>query len=83
MSTRVTDWRELAIREGDGLAIGLYWSKSSGRLKVDVIDDHLEEAFEFDVDPGHALSAFHHPFAYAPNTPSVAPWGSLDLQPQN
>lgn len=73
MSTRlgvdtetVTDWTELASRENDSLAIGLYWSKSSGRVKVGVIDDLLEQAFAFDVDPADALSAFRHPFAYAP-----------------
>ena len=63
----VTDWKELASRENDGLAIGLYWSKSSGRVTVDVIDDHLEQSFQFDVDPGDALGAFYHPFAYAPD----------------
>jgi hypothetical protein len=82
----VTDWTELASRENEGLAIGLYWSKTSGRLKVDVIDDHLDQTFEFDVDPGNALSAFYHPFAYAPDDSLCfgdTACDSPDLQPQN
>lgn len=82
----VTDWTELASRENDGLAIGLYWSKTSGRVKVDVIDDHLEHSFEFDVNPGDALSAFYHPFAYAPDDSDCfgdTAHDSLDLQTQN
>jgi len=81
----VTDWTELASRENDGLAIGLFWSKTSGRVKVDVID-HLEQSFDFDVDPGDALSAFYHPFAYAPDDSrgcADPARDSLDLQPHN
>lgn len=81
-----TDWRELASRENDGLAIRLYWSKTSGRLKVDVIGDHLEQSFDFDVEPGDALSAFYHPFAYAPEASFCCGDNandSLDLQPHN
>jgi len=81
----VTDWTELASRENDGLAIGLFWSKTSGRVKVDVID-HLEQSFEFDVNPGDALSAFYHPFAYAPDDNACfgdTAHDSLDLQTQN
>ena len=82
----VTDWAELASRENDGLAIGLYWSKTSGRVKVDVIDDHLEQSFEFEVSPGDAFSAFYHPFAYAPDDNVCfgdTAHDSLDLQTQN
>jgi hypothetical protein len=82
----VTDWRELASRENDGLAIGLYWSKTSGRLKVDVIDDQLAQSFDFDVEPAEALSAFYHPFAYAPNASFCCgdcANDSLDLQTHN
>jgi hypothetical protein len=82
----VTDWTELASRESDGLAVGLDWSKASGRVRVVVIDDHLEQSFDFEVDPGDALSAFHHPFAYAPDDSFCCAGtarDSLDLQPHH
>lgn len=80
------DWKELASRENDGLAIGLLWSRTSGRVKVDVIDDRLDESFGFYVDLPDALSAFYHPFAYAPEddvTLGERARDSLDLQSQN
>jgi len=58
-------WSELAVREKDGLAVTLLWSKATGRVKVAVIDAYLDEQFEFDVPGADALAAFHHPFAYA------------------
>ena len=58
-------WNELAVRENDGLAVSLLWSRASGRVKVAVVDSHLDEKFEFDVRGADALAAFHHPFAYA------------------
>ena len=58
-------WSELAVRENDGLAVSLLWSKSSGRVKVAVVDAQLDEQFEFHVAGADALAAFHHPFAYA------------------
>ena len=82
----VTDWKELASRENDGLAIGLFWSETSGRIRVHVIDDHLEQSFRFDVDPSDALSAFYHPFAYAPDQDfsfGDAARNSIDLQAQS
>ena len=61
-------WSELAVRENDGLAVSLLWSRGSGRVKVAVVDAHLDEQFEFHVAGADALAAFHHPFAYAPGT---------------
>ena len=58
-------WSELAVRENDGLAVSLLWSRASGRVKVAVVDAHLDEQFEFHVAGADALAAFHHPFAYA------------------
>ena len=58
-------WNELAVRENDGLAVTLLWSKATGRVKVAVIDAYLDEQFEFRVPGADALAAFHHPFAYA------------------
>jgi hypothetical protein len=58
-------WSELAVRENDGLAVALLWSRTTGRVKVAVVDAHLDEQFEFHVPGADALAAFHHPFAYA------------------
>ena len=58
-------WSELALRENDGLAVSLLWSRASGRVKVAVVDAHLDEQFEFHVPGADALAAFYHPFAYA------------------
>jgi hypothetical protein len=59
------DWRELANRVGDGLQISLVWSKSADRVRVTVFGERLREPFDIHVDGADALSAFHHPFAYA------------------
>jgi hypothetical protein len=58
-------WIDLADRESDGLEVTLLWSTASGRVKVAVCDSKLGQDFELDVDDADALSAFHHPFAYA------------------
>jgi hypothetical protein len=58
-------WSELAVRENDGLAVSLLWSRTTGRVKVAVVDVHFDEQFEIDVPGADALAAFHHPFAYA------------------
>jgi hypothetical protein len=59
------DWRELARRAGDGLQISLVWSRSADRVKVTVLDERLRESFDIHVEGADALTAFHHPFAYA------------------
>jgi hypothetical protein len=61
------DWHELAMREGDGIAVRLLWSKSADRVKVTVADSKFDEEFEFAVASADALAAFNHPFAYAPS----------------
>ena len=38
-----SDWRELASRETDGLAVSLLWSKSADRVKVTVADSRLDD----------------------------------------
>ena len=79
------DWRELAMREGDGIEVRLLWSKSADRVKVTVADSKFDEEFELDVAGADALAAFNHPFAYAPS-PSFgsveAERESLNLHPQ-
>ena len=42
-------WSELAVRESDGLAVSLLWSRATGRVKVAVVDAHLDEQFEIHV----------------------------------
>lgn len=59
------NWSELAVRENEGLAVSLLWSKSVGRVRVAVADARLDEQFEFEVAATEALAAFYHPFAYA------------------
>ena len=82
----ICDWAELAIREGDGLAVSLQWSRSADRVKVTVADAKLDEDFEFDVAGAQALAAFYHPFAYEAGRGTgfgCAMRESFDLQPQN
>ena len=63
--TTIDEWTELASRDNDGLAVFLFWSKATDRIKVLVVDGKHDEALEFDVLGADALRAFHHPFAYA------------------
>jgi hypothetical protein len=85
-TTAINDWKELASRGTDGLAVSLLWSKATDRVKVTVADERFDEEFDLDVPGAHALAAFYHPFAYA----AVRGLGcghalraSLDLQPQS
>ena len=80
------EWRELAARENDGVAVTLLWSEATNRVKVTVADDKHDEAFELNVENAEALAAFYHPFAYAACQRLQA--GSalrepFDLQPQS
>ena len=66
MTTSVTnDWKELASRGTDGLAVALLWSEAADRVRVTVADERIDEEFDLDVPGAHALAAFQHPFAYA------------------
>jgi hypothetical protein len=58
-------WSELAVRENDGLAVSLFWSKATGRTQVVVVDQMFEAELHVDVPPACALDAFYHPFVYA------------------
>ena len=64
-TTAINDWKELASRGTDGLAVSLVWSKATNRVRVTVADERFDEAFDLDVPGAHALAAFYHPFAYA------------------
>lgn len=58
-------WSALAVRENDGLAVSLFWSKSTGRTRVVVVDQMFEAELHLDVPTACALDVFYHPFAYA------------------
>jgi hypothetical protein len=64
-ATAFTNRRELAHRTSDGIEVTLFCSTPSKRVTVAVHDTRSAEAFEFEVDGGVALDAFHHPYAYA------------------
>jgi hypothetical protein len=58
-------WSELAVRENDGLAVSLFWSKATARVRVVVVDQMFKEELHIDVPAACALDAYYHPFAYA------------------
>jgi hypothetical protein len=60
--------RELAHRSNHGIEVTLYWLEGTDRLAVAVTDTGSDDSFELPVDSGHALDAFHHPYAYAAYT---------------
>jgi hypothetical protein len=62
--TAVTERRELAHRSSDGIKVALFWSASTNRVTLEVLDSRSEETLEFDVDGHVALDAFNHPYAY-------------------
>jgi hypothetical protein len=70
-ATSLTDRRELAHRNNDGIEVTLFWSKPSSQVTIAVLDTHSDEAIEFDVDGSAALDAFNHPYAYAPTRRSL------------
>ncbi len=85
-TTAIDDWKELASRGTDGLAVSLLWSKATDRIRVTVADERFDEEFALDVPGAHALAAFRHPFAYAAVRGlglGCATRASLDLQPQS
>ena len=60
-----TSTRELAAREGDGIAVRLLWHPRENAVTVSVEDTRVGDCFQLAVAPERALDAFHHPFAYA------------------
>jgi hypothetical protein len=72
--------RELAYREGDGIAVSLRWNRQTGDVSVLVEDSELGE-FLVPAAPEQALQVFYHPYAYAPNPPAHKP-GSQPLLEQ-
>ena len=80
----LTEWRERASRESDGLEVSLLWNTATDQIKVTVADSRLDHDFELHVPGADALAAFH-PFAFAAaegRSFEFADRESLDLQPQ-
>jgi hypothetical protein len=57
--------RELDHRSNDGIDVTLLWDERTNRVSLSVRDERTGESFELDVHPEDALTAFHHPYAYA------------------
>jgi hypothetical protein len=66
MNTTTAPATELAHRSGDGIAVSLFWSKRTGTVTIELVDDRRGERLEFGVARRSALDAFHHPYVYAP-----------------
>jgi hypothetical protein len=69
--TTYSDWRELAIREADGLIVALLWSDEAQRVEVVVTDTWLHRQIELTVACDRALDAFRHPFLYVSSETAV------------
>jgi len=85
ITTDLSQWKELATRDSDGLTVSLLWDSATNAVKVTVADLQLDHDFELYVDGADALSAFYHPFALAAAQGiafDAVDRESLDLQPQ-
>jgi hypothetical protein len=65
MTQTETQAKELAFREGGGIAVSLRWDPDAGDVSVLVEDSELGERFVVRAEPEQALQVFHHPYAYA------------------
>jgi hypothetical protein len=65
VSPALSDTRELAARESDGIHVQLLWHSDENALTVSVEDARVGDRFQLAVAPERALDAFYHPFAYA------------------
>jgi len=89
ITTDTSQWKELATRDTDGLTVSLLWDPATDAVKVTVTDSRLAgltyRDFELSVDGADALSAFHHPFAFAAAEGMAFEFAdreTADLQPQ-
>ena len=57
--------RELAQRLSGSEEIQLLWDPESGSVEVAVRDVTTGLGFHLEVEPGSAIDAFYHPYAYA------------------
>ena len=63
--TSTNGYRELALRETDGVEVALFWHQSTDQLTVTVSDERNASYFELAAEPHEALDVFNHPFAHA------------------
>ena len=67
-------YRELAVRENDGIRIRLLWDTGDHGLLLVIEDLRTEETFELSVPRDRGLDAFYHPFTYlGPPTRTALP----------
>lgn len=57
--------RELARRISNAVEVTLYWHERSGAPVVSVFDRNSGAYAQFATEPGNAMHAFNHPYAYA------------------
>jgi hypothetical protein len=57
--------RELDHRHSEGIDVSLLWHARTNRVSIALTDERSGESLSFEIDPSEALSAFHHPYAYA------------------
>jgi hypothetical protein len=72
--------RELDHRRDAGIDVRLLWEPQTDRVLVALTDERSGESLMVEVDPSEALTAFHHPYAYAHNQPHVKSSSPHDLQ---
>ena len=61
---RDTDARELAQRRSGADELLLLWHPDSDRVELVLRNTEIGVEFFLDVEPGEAIDAFHHPYAY-------------------
>jgi len=62
--TQRTELRELDRRTHNGIDGSLLWNPRTEGVSVAVTDTRGGGSIEFGVEPGDALEAFRHPYAY-------------------
>ena len=55
----------LALGLGGGIDVRLLWDARTNRVSLALTNERSGESLTFEVDPGEALAAFHHPYACA------------------
>lgn len=64
-STSDIDLRELDRRRSHDIEVALFWNSRTNQVFISVADERDGVCFELEVEPGDAMYAFHHPYAYA------------------
>ena len=75
-----TERRELARRTADGIEVTLFWTQSSNRVTIELLDSRSGDGLDFDVDSHAALDAFIHPYAYAAKPMFTVGAAPLDMR---